>query len=400
MQPLLTREMALLQQICFFNRGAVSRVHDFIRDKYLSGLAGTYRDNLSHKDHELGFNLFELISDYYYRETFHSDILYALLNPNGKHQQKHLFCYLFLEFLKLHGARINLADYTEPEVTREIGRIDLLIVDQKSKKAIFVENKINNAADRRRQIPGYLDYVRSNGYYCDAIVYLRLIGCAGPATTDWTPQEAHEIKNLLKVICAYDSSHNDLLHGWLLKCAEQSTDLNVKYSICQYAEIIRKLGRNIMNKPVMEAFHQIMCQGDNFQTALALKAMVDDLASYRAHRIVDHFKNDLRPFGRIDIYSNRDAYFTECPWKDAHLGIDVWAEPDFYLFQFWDRNDRPQKNGRAAAMLEKMGRLDEFVFEKDFFRMKKNFIYPTEETLLFDYISAFKQDLWHIVKPS
>ena len=34
---------------------------------------------------ETGFNLFYLISDHYYRETFHSDIIAALLSPKEKH---------------------------------------------------------------------------------------------------------------------------------------------------------------------------------------------------------------------------------------------------------------------------------------------------------------------------
>ena len=32
-----------------------------------------------------GFNVFYLISDYYYRETFHSDIIAALLSPKERH---------------------------------------------------------------------------------------------------------------------------------------------------------------------------------------------------------------------------------------------------------------------------------------------------------------------------
>ena len=46
-----------------------------------------------------GFNVFHLISDYYYRETFHGDIIAALLSPDEKHGEGNLYIDLFIKMI-------------------------------------------------------------------------------------------------------------------------------------------------------------------------------------------------------------------------------------------------------------------------------------------------------------
>ena len=55
---------------------------------------------------ETGFNLFYLISDHYYRETFHSDIIAALLSPKEKHGGGNLYLDLFLDMIGGKAARV------------------------------------------------------------------------------------------------------------------------------------------------------------------------------------------------------------------------------------------------------------------------------------------------------
>ena len=107
------------------------------------------------KDASLGFNAFALVSDTYYRENFHSDIIRAILDPHSGHGEGALFLQKFVDFIstearttgkaKLADMLRNLAVDDSAEVTREEGRVDVKI--KASEWTIIVENKINGAGD-------------------------------------------------------------------------------------------------------------------------------------------------------------------------------------------------------------------------------------------------------------
>jgi hypothetical protein len=384
-------EIALLQRIKVFSDDVIREAKDFICDANLFALAQKYEANQKKRNIDIGFNLFVIISDRYHQENLHSDILKALLDPSGKHgeQEKYLRC--FLNFIKMHEAKINLSDYKNAQVEREEGRIDILIRDEVSKKAIIIENKINNAGDMPQQLPRYLKQVTDNGYTCAAIIYLRLNGYTGPDTTGWTNEQRKQVNALLKTVCAYDETKKDFLNGWILKCEQASTNLDARHILRQYGGLIKKLGGNIMNKPIMEKFYEIMIKDENLKAALSLKAMVDDLVLYRVEKIIDKFGSDLSPFSQINNYKDFDAYFTGLMWKGAHLGLDICVYPESYLFEFWDRNDREGAKGQARAILQKMGCLNEYTLNEGLFT--KKFVFPSQEEDLIQHITAFKNKL-------
>lgn len=243
-----------------------------------------------------------------------------------------------------------------------------------------------------RQLPGYLADVRAKGYTCDAIIYLRLSGNTGPDTTDWTERDCDQVSGLITVICVFDDSETDLLNGWVRRCERACTrHSDAEYVVRQYGHILRKLAGKVMNKPLMEDFYKIIIQDDNLKTALLLKSMIDDLILFRAERIVETFKNDLKPFGKISIYAGNDAYFTGLLWGEAHLGIDVVVEERSYVFQFWDRNDRDGKNSKAKQVLQNMGCQKDYEETGGLF--SKSFLFPAGETDLISHIKGFKKKL-------
>jgi hypothetical protein len=87
--PLATNELALNREIAFlhyiktFNNNAICEVEQFLHNANLFNLAREYNTNLAKRDVDIGFNLFAIVSDIYYRENFHSDILKTYLsNPS------------------------------------------------------------------------------------------------------------------------------------------------------------------------------------------------------------------------------------------------------------------------------------------------------------------------------
>lgn len=68
-------------------------------DNKLTGILNKFSEILRKRDEfKLGFNVFSLVSDTYYKENFHSEIIYALLNPKGEHGEGCLFLDLFLDY--------------------------------------------------------------------------------------------------------------------------------------------------------------------------------------------------------------------------------------------------------------------------------------------------------------
>ncbi len=401
----LNKELSLLRTVRNLFEDEVQRVTTFIEDKGNVALAKAYDACLQKRQVNLGFNLFAIISDLYYRETFHSDILKALLDPKSPHGAGDKYLRLFLAFLKSkeNGATIDPNAYPDAEVTREEGRVDVLVKDEDSKKAVIIENKIKDAIDQPKQLPRYLYRLKSLGFSCDAIVYLRLNREQQPDMTGWTPEEIAEIKSKLICVTAYNDAEDDLLNGWIQKCENVSRNPDAESILRQYGALIKKLGGNVMNKPIMKKFYSMMLEGENLKTAQSLKAMLDELVLYRAERILDHFKHEPRPFQTPWIYKGKEgtaAVFDELLWHKSDLAVDIYVEPECYRFQVFDRNfegkgKNPAKNP-AKVMLQKMTCLDEYKPASD--RFERVFRFPSEEEKLFEHIRAFKKRLGQVIE--
>ena len=330
----------------------------------------------------------------------HSDILHALLDPTGKHQEKDKYLRLFLNYLRSqHGAVIDLSHYSDAQVVKEYaweeGRIDILIKGRK--RAIIIENKIYGAQDTRRQLPTYLKKVLADGYDCDAIIYLRLNGKTPPDMTEWNPQERKDVRKKLIVIQAFDGSDDgtekDLFKGWILKCEKEADYLDAHAILRQYGKIIKKLGGNSMNEPIMDEFYNAMRAdaGENLKTALTLQKMLDDLNLYRVQKILDKFKDDQTPFDKIGIAENYfDAYFQGLG-KHGNLGLDIVVYPDYYSFRFCDKDD--PKGKKAEELLQKMKCFDEYTLNHEGGWYCKKFAFPSEEDDLIKHITNFKKNL-------
>lgn len=65
-----------------------------LSDQTLKSIFNKY--NLNRVEHtNLGFNIFNLISEKYYYENFHSDIISVFLNRNDKHNEGDKFLKIF-----------------------------------------------------------------------------------------------------------------------------------------------------------------------------------------------------------------------------------------------------------------------------------------------------------------
>lgn len=135
------------------------------------------------------FSFFMTIADQYKKENFHSDLLKVILDPktteigNTEHLQN------FLEIIGLKkntfGNESSIKKYVQVE--REEHRVDLLIKynNPRSKKAIIVENKINNADDQDNQLARYYERLTEEGYEVLSIPYITKFGGKTPDYNSW-----------------------------------------------------------------------------------------------------------------------------------------------------------------------------------------------------------------------
>lgn len=376
------------------NQEIMNKAKRFIGSGEILDITGRFIESQNNEIVDLSLNPFYLIAESYRKENLHSDMIQLLLDPRATYAEGGLILRNFFEYLlKLKpGLDLNFEDYSEAEVIREQGRIDVLIRSVKSQKAIIIENKINNAFDMDRQLPRYLEYVEENVGECSAIIYLSP-NSKEPDRNSWTQQEIEKISKLLIIIAPYDKLTTDLYSGWLKACMEKIKGIKLKALIENYMDIIKKTGEDAMNKPIMDEFYFLVTKNDNMTVINSIREMYDSLIKYRVERIVDIFRNDVLPFRNVGNYKDNVAYFTGCHWGEYHLGIDIQVNESGYVFNFWIR-DTDEEFGKVhplEPLLDKMGA--KAGLTRDGLYFKKQFSFPKDEDLLITYIKNFKTKL-------
>ncbi len=290
---------------------------DKIIDKYQA--KKTEKENVT-------FNVFTLISDLYYRENFHSDILFEFLNAKGSHKQGDKYLKLFLSMLNIDEKYFTNPIVTKEEHTDNNRRIDILIKDDNSHKAIIIENKIHGAVDMRRQLPDYYNYVSKLGFEVLSIVYIPLCNYKEPDHSDWTEHEIQIINELLHIIPAYSDTKSNLCENWLTPSIEQTNDFpEVKAILQQYKSLIILLNQN-MDQKIIEEFYKFYSDAENKNRISKIEEMVADIPQYLIERVQTKYKNNKTPFNRVcayRYYNNWHCAFEYFEFKDHKYKLDI-----------------------------------------------------------------------------
>ena len=291
---------------------------------------------------ETGFNLFYLISDHYYRETFHSDIIAALLSPKEKHGGGNLYLNLFLDMIG-----VDKSNYQDAKVHKEYGtndgtlggRIDIFI-EGGNKHCVVVENKLNNAGDTYKQLPKYYHYLDNNKYNIDKFVYLPLNPYKTPDKSDWSDEERIFIDGKLKILPAFLEGKPNLIDNWLEIAEKKTENEDARFIIKQYVTVLRNLTNSIMNAKSLKSFYNEMIEGDNLKTALSVRDMLNDLPEYMAKRIVDKYSSNYEPFEKVFLFSTssqKAAVLHEAKVKEILISVDIYCSVQGYTIVFFNR---------------------------------------------------------------
>lgn len=247
------------------------------------------------------FNFFESISDKWYRENFHSDILYTILNPNTEEIGRKYFVEEFVKFLGIEDrfdcnsdfevlkekstGPISWTDNSGKKREKE-GSIDLLIKNKT--QAIIIENKINYAPDMENQLVRYMKYVDETlEIKTYTVVYLTLINDTKKPPLDnydndfekYTEKLKDKNSGILKEVYSVDdkkSIEKDFLSNCCKRIEEERLSNNQVKSSCniasvyinQYKTLLEHLGGKAnMLVPEKELIRKIYANKDSIENA-------------------------------------------------------------------------------------------------------------------------------------
>jgi hypothetical protein len=172
---------AILEVIMIYNVDFLKELINIPKSK----IGSLYRNYYSYikerlkirKDYNIvdnvNFNIFTSISDTYYKENFHSDVIKYILDPGTEKIGNRLYIECFTNLLKRINPKLNVILEGKIYVYREMNKIDIFICDD-NMNGIIIENKMNYAKDQRDQLGRYYKKMLLKGYKINSIVYLTL----------------------------------------------------------------------------------------------------------------------------------------------------------------------------------------------------------------------------------
>lgn len=336
-----------------------------------------YRDYIKKNtfNEDYTFNIFELISDTYYKENFHSDIIAKLL------EHETVLKY-FLDFIDVDASKYLNNDYS---VVREENNIDILI--KTDTNCIIIENKLRWAKDMKEQLSRYYHYCFENNLQVDKIIYLSPNTLKQP-----TPQSIGNIpKDKIEIIYGYDGEDED----FYTKVIENSLNDFIENNEAKewillaehYLKILRETGVTKMDKLTQDFYNEIINNTDEYEKIKLIADMYNNLIATRINNLVSRFKGD--------------NWKNECFYKDfeskkrgLNYAIDIYLDNDYYWFNLFSRGEDTgddaklikkweQDNKDIEAWLKKHNLFDDtFYFDG---RWSKEFKFPQQEEELYDF---------------
>ena len=350
-----------------------------ITSKFIDGdTLQRYREFIKKNNFEENypFNIFELISDIYYRENFHSDIIAKLLENE----------IILKNFLKFIG--VDESKYKSYEVSREENKIDILIKTETN--CIIIENKLNWARDMPEQLFRYYNECKnSKKLEVDKIVYLSPNSYKKPAD-----DSVKEIpKELIKTIIGYDGEDEDFYTMVLEKSLKEMNDNEPKEWLLlleHYLKILRQTGETKMDKLTKEFYDKIVNDGKEYEKIELIATMYNDLIKTRINNLAEKFGGE----NYKDECFYRDFYSEK---RGINYAIAIYANDYKYSYlQLFSReegtvtDDNPkskkkweQDNKDIEAWLKKHKLFEGFYF--DDWRWTKDFKFPEEEKALYEF---------------
>lgn len=344
-----------------------------------------YIENNNFEDND-DFNIFELMSDKFYRENFHSYIIAQLLKSE-------IILKNFLKFIEVDEiVYINNGYDVIPEysIKHEIkdGRIDILIKsndkenneDEENKEkphCIIIENKLHGAKDEERQLYRYYNSC-SEKFEVDKIVYLPNLD----KNNDPDEQSKEGIpKELIKIIVGYNGENKDF-HA-VLNYSLEEVKSNIEWHLLlkHYLKILRLTGKTKMDALTEKFYNKIKSEPEEYKKIQLIATMYNDLIKTR----IDYFAEKFNGENYKNEYFWRYFYSEK---RKMDYCLEIYIENDRSGLIFFSREDAKKKYEQdikdIEAWLKKHKLFEGFKQDEDGC-WAKEFKFPKEEDALEEF---------------
>ena len=377
---------------------AVNISFKFINDEMLKDYDKYIEKNNFEENYD--FNIFELMSDKFYRENFHSYIIAKLF-------ENEIILKKFLGFIKVdETVYINDGYDIIPEysIKHDIknGRIDILIKsndkennedeeneNKEKPHCIIIENKLHGAKDEERQLRRYYETCKEY-FEVDKIVYL-LPNLDKKNKPDEQSKEGIP-KELIKTIVGYNGENNDFYAVLNDSLEEVKSTSNIEWHLLlkHYLKILRLTGETKMDALTEKFYEKIKTEPEEYKKIQLIATMYNDLIKTRLNSLKEEFKGEYEQYWfSKDFYSKRRGI-------EYRIVIDVYDVSSWLsLFSREEdtaTDDNPkstkkwQDNKDIEAWLKKHKLFEGFDNGGDYLaRWYKEFEFPKDENSLYDF---------------
>jgi hypothetical protein len=288
----------------------------------LHRLALTCRDV---EAHEAESNIFESISDTFYRENFHSDLIAYYLRIEVARRY-------FLQFLNRVGKtpqpsspQINIDDYLGGIVVREDGRLDITIFNNNGQKAIVIENKSNDAQDMPEQLVRYLNSLENRHIDVERIVYLRRNHLGGPDKSQWAESDIRRVSEKLIPMQFFGQNGfcNEIIDGVL----RESTDVRTNGLSLEIKAFFSSLAFGGTNMENIKEFVKELRKGTTLAELKQAISAYNNLPSYWVAFFEAYLKQKFESENfhkwHIGLWGSACVYVDRISVNKRNFGFDI-----------------------------------------------------------------------------
>lgn len=255
------------------------------------------------------FNMFKIVGVNHYENT-HSAIITEFLNPKGSHGLKHGLLETFINSIfKENPFEFNFVNASiKTEAPTKNGRIDILIEDDKQKKAIIVENKVF-ACDQKEQLKRYNEFAKKKyGLSNYKILYLTLSG------SEASLQSAEGVDYL-------QISYKNEIIDWLENSVSIASRFPlVRETLIQYINHLKQLTNQDMDMKNQQEIVEILSRPENIVSAIKISANIQQTKLKIVTEMVEKIAKQLSL--KYEIYKDGNGFgFLKDNWKE---GSGIW----------------------------------------------------------------------------
>ena len=292
-------------------------------------------------------NLFTSISDTFYRENYHSDILCYLFNFDIAKEE------LIKWINEKKGLSIDFEKYNGGDVVREKKFRDITLYSRDNQNAIIIENKSNNANDQEKQIFRYVKSIEFENASVDGILYINKFSKEVPEHSNWK-DEYNEIKDKLLITNLIGDESLEMLIERILRNSKTDSKLNTIAT--EIINLFKIITMGSMNKEISEMYEMI-CKSQVKDKFLKIFESLNQFPKMFTNKYIDEVKalKEKYEVGKIDIWSEetRSVIFIHFIKLEIKLSIDIEFYDLYYDISIIKQNHKDTKTNDEGIIIIK-----------------------------------------------